>query len=348
MDWTATCKGRCNVGCRVARHMVLAMCLLVSCVSAAAQQPPPSSSAPAGAQNPQPGNPAPRTTAGPITRPVVIEIAKDTYFINEFGMDAQYVVVGEKRALAIDTGTGFYDQKAMIERLTKLPYDVVLTHGHPDHAGGIGQFDVVYMHPADVEAAKRLTYEGAVQYGEMMWKTNIGYRNVWGYTPADARKFTKQPEFKPLAEGQIFDLGGRKLTVYAVPGHTLGSVVFLDDKTRILFSGDAANGNVGATATAVSTLLRGLLKLQKLRGKYWDRQYTGHISYAGTIDAVSQRLQVLDDLIEAFRSLLRGNAKIEEGRGVFGRSQKVAVHGSARVGFNPDRLWEPGEKHIIP
>jgi len=342
MDWTTTCKERCNVGCRVARHMVLATCLLVSCVFAAAQQ------LPAGAQSPPPGNPAPRTTAGPITRPVVIEIAKDTYFINEFGMDAQYVVVGEKRALAIDTGTGFYDQKAMIERLTKLPYDVVLTHGHPDHAGGIGQFDVVYMHPADVEAAKRLTYEGAVQYGEMMWKTNIGYRNVWGYTPADARKFTKQPEFKPLAEGQIFDLGGRKLTVYAVPGHTLGSVVFLDDKTRILFSGDAANGNVGATATAVSTLLRGLLKLQKLRGKYWDRQYTGHISYAGTIDAVSQRLQVLDDLIEAFRSLLRGNAKIEEGRGVFGRSQKVAVYGSARVGFNPDRLWEPGEKHIIP
>lgn len=348
MDMMTTYRERRFIGCGGARLAALAACLLVSCIPAAAQQPRAGSSAPAGAQGPPPGNSVPRTTAGPITRPVVIEIAKDTYFINEFGMDAQYVVVGEKRALAIDTGTGFYDQKAMIERLTKLPYDVVLTHGHPDHAGGIGQFDVVYMHPADVEAAKRLTYEGAMQYGEMMWKTNIGYQNVWGYTPANARKFTKQPEFKPLAEGQTFDLGGRKVTVYEVPGHSLGSVVFLDNKTRILFSGDAANGNVGATATAVSTLLRGLLKLQKLRGKYWDRQYTGHISYAGTIDAVSQRLQVLDDLIEAFRSLLRGNANIQTGPGLFGRTQTVAVYGSARVGFNPDRLWEPGEKHIIP
>jgi glyoxylase-like metal-dependent hydrolase (beta-lactamase superfamily II) len=292
---------------------------------------------------------AARTTAGPITRPMVVEIAKDTYFINEFGMDAQYLVAGEKRALVIDTGTGFYDMKELIGRLTSLPYDVVVTHGHPDHAGGVGQFDTVYMHPADVGAAKRLTYEGAVQYGEIMWNMAIGYRGVWGYTPADARRFTKLPEFKPLGEGTVFDLGGRKLTVYEVPGHTLGSVVLIDDKSRILFSGDAANGNVGANATSVSTLLRGLIKLRNLRSAY-DRQYTGHTSYAGTIDAVSQSPQVLDDLIEAFRSLLRGNAKTQVIKNHLfpERTQTVAVYGRASVGFNPDRLWEPGEEHIVP
>lgn len=301
------------------------------------------------AQPPAPANAPPRTTAGPITRPMVVEIAKDTYFINEFGMDAQYLVIGEKRALAIDTGTGFYDYKALIERLTHLPYDVVVTHGHPDHAGGVGQFDVVYLHPADVAAAKRLTYEGAVQYGEIMWNMSVGYRGVWGYTPADARRFTRTPEFKPLAEGQVFDLGGRKVTVYELPGHTPGSCVLLDDKSRIAFTGDAANGNVGASATSVSTILRGLVKLQKLRTRY-DRQYTGHISYAGTIDAVSQRPQVLDDVIEAFRSLLRGDAKTEVVRNHLfpDRTQTVAVHGLARVGFNPNRLWEAGEEHIIP
>ena len=319
----------------VARLAALALFLLVSGVPVGAQSAPATS--------------APRTTAGPITRPMVIEIAKDTYFINEFGMDAQYLVVGEKRALVIDAGTGFYDQKALVERLTKLPYDVVITHGHPDHAGGMRQFDAVYIHPADVAAAKRITYEGSVQYGEMMWNRG-GYRDVWGYTPADARKFTKEPVLKPLAEGQVFDLGGRKLTVYEVPGHSLGSCVLLDDKSRILFSGDAANGNVGATATSVSTLLRGLLKLQKLRAQgLFDRQYTGHTAYGGAIDATSQRPQVLDDLIEAFRSLLRGNAKTEASRSMFGGgSQTVAVYGSARVGFNRDRLWEPGEEHIIP
>ena len=36
----------------------------------------------------------------------VCEIAKDTYAINEAGMAAMFLVVGEKRALLIDTGVG--------------------------------------------------------------------------------------------------------------------------------------------------------------------------------------------------------------------------------------------------
>jgi len=32
----------------------------------------------------------------------------------------QYLLVGEKRALAIDAGSGFYDYKALIEKLTSL------------------------------------------------------------------------------------------------------------------------------------------------------------------------------------------------------------------------------------
>jgi hypothetical protein len=53
-------------------------------------------------------------------------------------------------------------------------------------------------------------------------------------------------------------------------------------------------------------------------------------------------------MTEAFRSLLRGNANIQIGPALFGRTPTVAVNGSARVGFNPDRLWEAGEKYVIP
>lgn len=285
---------------------------------------------------------------GPITKPVIIEIALNTYFINEFGMNSMYLVVGQKRALAIDAGTGFCDFKGIIESLTKLPYDVALTHGHPDHAGGIGQFEEVYIHPADTAMSMRIPYEQRAQYGEIMRNMNIGYKNVWGYTKEDVAKYTNKPKIQLLAAGQVFDLGGRKLTVYQAPGHTLGSVVFLDDQSRILFSGDAANGNVG-TSIAVSTTVKYLIRLQKLRTQY-DRMYTGHTAYAGTINSVSQNPQVLDDIIEAFRSLLRGDAKVEEIRNHLfpDRKQNVAVFGLAKVGFNPNKLWEEGEEHIIP
>ncbi len=284
---------------------------------------------------------------GPITKPVIIEIAPNTYFINEFGMNAMYLVVGQNRALAIDAGSGFCDFKGIIENLTTLPYDVAITHGHPDHVGGIGQFDAVYMHPADTAMA-HIPYEQRVQYGEIMRNMNIGYKNVWGYTKDNVTKYTKMPEIKMLSDGQVFDLGGRKVTVYYCPGHSPGECTFLDDQSRILFSGDAANGNVG-TRIAVSTTVRYLIRLQKLRTEY-DQMYNGHIAYAGSINALSQKAQVLDDVIEAFRSLLRGDAKTEViSNHLFpDRKQTVAMYGVARVGFDPNKMWEEGEEHIVP
>lgn len=323
----------------IAKKNIAAIALLaIACTGSAVKGQQPEASQ-AGQQEVQ---------TGPITRPIIIEIGPKTYFINEFGMNAMYLVVGNQRALAIDAGSGFCDFKGIIEGLTDLPYDVALTHGHPDHAGGIGQFDAVYIHPNDTAMATRISYEQRVQYGEIMRNMAIGYPNVWGYTEADVTKYSKQPAIKLLSDGQVFDLGGRRVTVYEAPGHSLGSVAFLDDGSRILFSGDAANGNVG-TRIPVSTTVRYLIRLQELQGQY-DRMYTGHTAYAGSINAISQNLQVLDDVIEAFRSLLRGDAKTEVVQNHLfpERSQTVAVHGSARVGFIPESLWEEGEEHIVP
>jgi len=181
-----------------------------------------------------------------------------------------------------------------------------------------------------------------------MRNMNIGYKNVWDYTKENVTKYTKQPKIKLLSDGQVFDLGGRQVTVYYCPGHSPGECTFLDDKSRILFSGDAANGNVG-TRMAVSTTLRYLIRLQQLRTEY-DQMYNGHIAYAGTMDVFSQKPQVLDDVIEAFRSLLRGDAKTEVVKNHLfpERTQTVAVYGVARVGFDPDKMWEEGEEHIVP
>ncbi len=52
---------------------------------------------------------------------------------------------------------------------------------------------------------------------------------------------TTTKKFLPLENHQIIDLGGRKLEVIKVPGHTVGHVTFLDYETGILFSGDAVS-----------------------------------------------------------------------------------------------------------
>lgn len=302
-----------------------------------------------------PIQPEPNTT-GPVTRPMIASIGPDTYLINEFGAGSIYLVVGTRRALVIDSGSGFFDLKALIESLTSLPYDVAITHSHADHAGGIGQFDAVYMNAADADAARKVTYEQRVNYGRIM--RNMGPMkvgrstsypgSVWAYSDASVRHWAKVPEIKPIADRQVFDLGERKVTAYAMPNHTPGSMMFIDDRSRILFSGDAANSNTGANA-AVSTALRGMLRLKSLRGLY-DRQFTGHAGYATTVDILPQDPGVIGDLIEVYRSILRGNPELEVVPFFLDRSQTrtQAVYGAAHVTFNPEKLWEPGEAHVVP
>ena len=80
------------------------------------------------------------------------EIEDGIYEIDEFDCVSVFVIVGEKRALVVDTGTGIGDLKWIIEeKITDKPYDVVLTHNHGDHTGGAGFFDEVWIHVADMD-----------------------------------------------------------------------------------------------------------------------------------------------------------------------------------------------------
>ena len=67
------------------------------------------------------------------------EFSEGIFEIDEFDCASIFVIVGEERALVLDTGTGIGDLRRVIEnRITAKPYDVVLTHNHVDHAGGAG------------------------------------------------------------------------------------------------------------------------------------------------------------------------------------------------------------------
>ncbi|MDO4521351.1 MAG: MBL fold metallo-hydrolase, partial [Erysipelotrichaceae bacterium] len=176
-----------------------------------------------------------------IKKPFVIEIAKNTYCINEFGMDAMYLVIGKERALLIDTGTGTFDLKGLVEQLTDKPYDVILTHGHVDHAGGMDQFDRVMIHRNDIEMAKNLSHKERLGYAVTLH--SMDRDEAYEFSPSQVREWKSVPEFVTVEEGDVIDLGDRKLEIFFTPGHTPGSICLLDRKNRIHFSGDACNIN---------------------------------------------------------------------------------------------------------
>jgi hydroxyacylglutathione hydrolase len=300
-----------------------------------------------------------------IRRPIIHEISTDTYLINEFGLVNMYVLAGSQRSLVIDAGMGYCDLKAIVESLTDKPYDVVITHAHPDHAGMIHQFERVYLNekekPSLTWAANIIDF-GLDEF-ERNNRLHVGNWEVWEVTEDMINRGNKDTEILPLHEGDVIDLGNRRITAYDCPGHTAGQMYFIDDFSRIAFTGDCCNYNNG-TRFAASTFIRDLNKLLDGYARTYERIFTGHTTYCGTLDVKSHDINVVRNLIEAFRSLLRGDALLgERHMQLFPERPpfKVVLYGPVvqyphenRSGpmvcpnYNPDMLWEAGEEHIIP
>ena len=173
-----------------------------------------------------------------LERPVV-KIAPDTYLVSEYKLVNMFLVVGKHRAALIDTGGGIGPLPEDIERLTGLPLVVIATHGDPDHVGGAGHFPHVYLHPLDWEHSRRFPLNNTMR--KWFVKTRAPVRNPGNERKIDAlvpRQELPQPEYLPLADGDVFDLGGRTLEVIHTPGHSPGSVCYLDAAGGRMFTGD--------------------------------------------------------------------------------------------------------------
>ena len=105
---------------------------------------------------------------------------------------------------------------SIIREITQLPVDVVLTHGHGDHAG---------------RELKNL-----IDHGLKVYMKLDDYEIYTGMSNKDA---LSRESFLELNHGQVFDLGNRELEIIELPGHTPGSIVVLDRKNQLMFSGDS-------------------------------------------------------------------------------------------------------------
>lgn len=123
-----------------------------------------------------------------------------------------WLIVGEKKALLVDAGLKISGLKQYAEEIAEKEVGLFLTHGHFDHTGALHEFDKFYMHPAD---------ENLLKGGKGLPATDYN------------------AELLPIYSGENIELGGRKLTAFQIKGHTQGSLVLYDEKSRFLFSGDS-------------------------------------------------------------------------------------------------------------
>jgi len=142
-----------------------------------------------------------------------------------------YLVINGKELAVIDTGTSGKAQKT-VEYVKKIGYQpgdvktIILTHFHMDHMGSAKELKdltnakvAVHTEDADFVSGKKPSPK----------PKNILFRAVSSFVkPAPVQVDVILKEGDKIAN----------LAVFHTPGHTLGSIVLLDEERKVLFAGD--------------------------------------------------------------------------------------------------------------
>jgi hydroxyacylglutathione hydrolase len=244
--------------------------------------------------------------------------------------DLMYLILGDEKAMLLDTGMGIGDLRKTVETLTSLPLIVVNTHGHPDHAGGNGSFAQAWINFKDLEIMKRMC---ATEFRAN--DIRRGTQVYGGDTAALLKALIeyKEVELLPYDEGAVFDLGRRKFTAIAIPGHTPGSMGLFDAEERILFSGDSVVTTPAWIyldhSLPIETYCESLLHLRELTSGV-KLFFPGHLPTMTKPD-------LLDDLIHCSQEIL-ASPGIGKDFATFAGKGLLWSHSKGQIIYDPNKV----------
>ena len=199
----------------------------------------------------------------------IIRINEETYRIEDEGVRF-FLLTGKNKALMIDSGMNTKNARAIVEELTNLPLELLNTHADRDHIAGNGGFAKFYMSETEKD-----NYSEAGGKGEIV----------------------------PVKEGDVIDLGERRLRVIDNPGHTPGSIAILDEKYRVLIGGDSIqNGTIFMFGKYrnINTYVESLRHIKEYMEGF-DEVYPSHGSFPVYPD-------IIDKLIEGATKIINKQA----------------------------------------
>ncbi|MEW6463281.1 MAG: quinoprotein relay system zinc metallohydrolase 1 [Pseudomonadota bacterium] len=169
--------------------------------------------------------------------------------------------------VVIDTGPSRRYGEALrqrIEQVTGKPLlRVLLTHHHPDHVLGNQAFSDVPI--AALPGTTRLLAEQGDAMAENMYRL-VGdwMRGTEVVLPSEA-----------LEEGEL-EIGGRRLRLLALRGHTGADLAILDERSGVLFAGDLLFYQRALTTPNSPGLDIWLADLDRLEALPWRHIVPGH------------------------------------------------------------------------
>ncbi|MGH2590821.1 MAG: MBL fold metallo-hydrolase [Actinomycetota bacterium] len=157
-----------------------------------------------------------------------------------------YLVRGRERDLLVDAGLGLASLRRELADVFERPVVAAATHRHFDHAGGLHEFEEVAVHRGDADAVANADGFASLRIEDYPPEELSGYEPPSSLLTSIPRKgfdlaaYRVEPvtPTRVVEDGDVLDLGDRRLTVLHLPGHTPGEIGLWEEETGTLFSGD--------------------------------------------------------------------------------------------------------------
>ena len=156
--------------------------------------------------------------------------------ITEFYRCNIWHVRGSRSDALIDSGMGVVSLREHVPLVTEKPLVAIASHTHFDHIGCHHEFEHRCVHSAEADLLSHPTRQNTLA------DPYVSDDIFTALPPAPYRSSTYSvkaaPATRTLEDGDVIDLGRRRLEVIHTPGHSPGGVALWESATATLFSGD--------------------------------------------------------------------------------------------------------------
>lgn len=216
----------------------------------------------------------------------VVRIDPRTFAIYEpeyWQRNIAYVIKGDARALLVDSGSGTRDIHFVATKVTRKPMTAVATHVHYDHIGSHASFDQVAMLDVPENRAHVEDNYYYPTFGQSLAPFVDGFFVTEWWKPGDK-----------------IELGGRRLEVVHLPGHSSDSMALVDRASGQAFVGDFLYPDVLLACFGSADLDAYLASTRRLLADYPEIRhvYGAHVGHQMSRQSLVALEKALADILE--------------------------------------------------
>lgn len=224
-----------------------------------------------------------------------------------------YLLLGNDKALLIDTGLGIANIKRIVDKITSLPIIVATTHVHWDHIGGHKYFNNIAVHNLEKKWLLDFPLSLDIVKHNLM-KKPCDFPKTFDI---DKYEIYKGKPTIILNDNDIIDIGKRKIRTIHTPGHSPGHLCFYDVSNEYLFTGDLVyEGKLDAyyPTTNPQDFKNSINKIRKLN---INKILPGH-------HKLNVNNNLVNEIWDAFEEL-ELNGLLKQGNGIY-KFGKFSIH----------------------